>query len=176
MFVPWVGSISADLIALLAYPCYYGFTELQFSKCKELRALTTAIGETYPLWVDEPGRGHSGERMKGARMLLPKPEGPYKQKFSQQDLAHELGLSVAQLRKWEAEGLPFEGRLVTLCRTLNVSADWLLGLSDEGGPAGAVAEPPHDPGLALRQLGDQAREEQARERSRRDRRAGGGSA
>jgi DNA-binding XRE family transcriptional regulator len=100
-----------------------------------------------------------------------------KQKYAQPDLAALLLVSPQTVISWEKTGLPRAFEIALICRTFNVSADWLLGLSDEGGPA-AVADPPalpNDP-AGLRRLGDRAVEVRDATRHKRDRRAGDGQA
>lgn len=63
------------------------------------------------------------------------------------------GISLDNWANWETERTrPDAENLVRLCSTLHVTADWLLGLSDLGGPAGRErampsGEPP--PGEAM---------------------------
>lgn len=50
---------------------------------------------------------------------------------TQADLAERLGVSLFTIRAWEQEkSSPCHEMLVALCRLYNVSADYLLGLSD----------------------------------------------
>ncbi len=49
----------------------------------------------------------------------------------QTDLAQKLNISVATVRSWEQEkSSPPHEMLVAICRLYNVSADYLLGLSN----------------------------------------------
>lgn len=56
-------------------------------------------------------------------------------KVSRQELADALGLTISQISDMEngRRGTTLE-KLVNLCRYLNVSADYLLGLTDEQRP------------------------------------------
>ena len=54
-----------------------------------------------------------------------------KREMTQEALAFELGTDKKQVNRWESgESSPSAGRLADLSRILNVSADYLLGLSD----------------------------------------------
>ena len=50
-------------------------------------------------------------------------------------IAKESGVSDAVIGKYrDGAYLPNAYSIAKLCKALNVSADWLLGLSDKGGP------------------------------------------
>ena len=50
---------------------------------------------------------------------------------TQEDLAEELGISRTMLQNWMNIGAnPSAYYLAQICRCFDVSADWLLGLSD----------------------------------------------
>ena len=64
-----------------------------------------------------------GERLKEIRRDA---------KDRQSDLAEKLNVSVQTIKSWEGEkSSPGHDFLVQICRLYNVSADYLLGLSDE---------------------------------------------
>lgn len=51
-------------------------------------------------------------------------------------ICDECGISRSHIRQyWNRGQVPTGPVIVRICKTFNVSADWLLGLSDEGGPA-----------------------------------------
>ena len=51
---------------------------------------------------------------------------------SQADIARETGVSMPAVNRWEnGNRTPRSDSIVALCKHYNVSADWLLGLSDE---------------------------------------------
>lgn len=53
-----------------------------------------------------------------------------------QALSFELRINQGGISRWlKAETMPNANSIVQLCRFFNVSADWLLGLSDERRPA-----------------------------------------
>ena len=63
-----------------------------------------------------------GERLKEIRKDA---------KDRQSDLAEKLNVSVQTIKSWEGEkSSPGHDFLVQICRLYNVSADYLLGLSD----------------------------------------------
>lgn len=54
-----------------------------------------------------------------------------KRDYTQEQLALELGTDKKQINRWEnGESAPSSGRLADLSRVLNVSADYLLGLTE----------------------------------------------
>ena len=64
-----------------------------------------------------------GERLKEIRKDA---------KDRQSDLAEKLNVSVQTIKSWEGEkSSPGHDFLVQICRLYNVSADYLLGLSDD---------------------------------------------
>jgi len=68
----------------------------------------------------------TGERIREARV---------KRKMTQQDLADALGCTRQAVGRYENEEricIGFYG-IAKICKSLSVSADWLLGLTDEGG-------------------------------------------
>lgn len=55
-----------------------------------------------------------------------------KQHLTQAELADRLGADTKQISRWESgNGVPHAERLVDIARILNVSVDYLLGVSDE---------------------------------------------
>lgn len=60
--------------------------------------------------------------------------------MSQSDFAAKIGVKQTSYSSWE-RGVkdPLAQTLVQISNTLGVSADWLLGLSDERGPAQTAA-------------------------------------
>ena len=55
-------------------------------------------------------------------------------KLTQVELARELKVPASQLSHWETgRRLPNAANLRNICRTLTVSADWILGLDDPNG-------------------------------------------
>jgi len=51
---------------------------------------------------------------------------------SQADIARETGVSIPAVNRWEnGNRAARSDSIVALCKHFNVSADWLLGLSDE---------------------------------------------
>ena len=64
-----------------------------------------------------------GSRLKAARL---------KANLTQQVVADELGLTLRTYQRYEAGTTePTLNHLVSLCITLSVSADYLIGLADE---------------------------------------------
>lgn len=52
--------------------------------------------------------------------------------WSQTDLAHASGIAVSQINRWiRGRSTPTPEKVVALCHHLDVSADWLLGLTTE---------------------------------------------
>lgn len=52
--------------------------------------------------------------------------------------ARAVGATYEAVGAWtSARAMPLADRLPDVCRALGVSADWLLGLSEEGGPDAA---------------------------------------
>ena len=52
--------------------------------------------------------------------------------YDKRDICYNLGKTDRSLRSWLAgENLPMAGVIADLCRLLEVSADWLLGLTDD---------------------------------------------
>ena len=49
------------------------------------------------------------------------------------DIERETGLSHSSIGGWQRGKIPSAYAVVTLCEYFGVSADWLLGLSDEMG-------------------------------------------
>ena len=55
----------------------------------------------------------------------------YEQELSQADLDKRTGIGRANISRYVCnKQMPTVDSLITICKTLNVSADWLLGLSD----------------------------------------------
>ena len=55
----------------------------------------------------------------------------YEQKLSQSDLDKRTGIGRANISRYVCnKQMPTVDSLISICKTLNVSADWLLGLSD----------------------------------------------
>lgn len=54
-----------------------------------------------------------------------------RKKFSQTALAEIIGVDQRQVSRWETGQEPLAGVIYDLALALDVSADWLLGLSDE---------------------------------------------
>ena len=76
-------------------------------------------------WVVQP-ETELGARIRDARERAG---------FSQGELAVAIRTSGARLSRWEiGRNAPRCDVLIRLCRVLEVSADWLLGLSQSGGP------------------------------------------
>lgn len=64
-----------------------------------------------------------GERLQYARYL---------QNLSQTRLAEASGISLASIRRYEQQGTePGMHPIIMFCKTLKVSADYLLGLKDD---------------------------------------------
>jgi transcriptional regulator with XRE-family HTH domain len=62
--------------------------------------------------------------------------------WNQADLAAEVGSSQSIVSRWErGVGEPTHVQLYRLSLALKVATDWLLGLSDEGGPPPPEREP-----------------------------------
>jgi transcriptional regulator with XRE-family HTH domain len=60
-------------------------------------------------------------------------------KMSQQAVGDAVGTPHSQVSLWESgKCRPSAEHLVELARTLNVSLDWLMGLSNRGGPGDVV--------------------------------------
>lgn len=57
--------------------------------------------------------------------------GRKRKKFSQNALAEIIGVDQRQVSRWETGQEPLAGVIYELAKALDVSADWLLGLSDE---------------------------------------------
>lgn len=56
----------------------------------------------------------------------------YEQELSQSDLDKRTGIGRANISRYVCnKQMPTVDSLITICKTLNVSADWLLGLSAE---------------------------------------------
>lgn len=59
-----------------------------------------------------------------------------KRDFTQEQLALELNTDKKQINRWEkGESAPSAGKLADLSRVLNVSVDYLLGISDNPVPS-----------------------------------------
>jgi transcriptional regulator with XRE-family HTH domain len=59
--------------------------------------------------------------------------------ITQQDLADELGVSMKTIRVWETNiGVCKASYILAICRYFGVSADYLLGLSEERGVRDAI--------------------------------------
>ena len=55
----------------------------------------------------------------------------YEQELSQADLDKRTGIGKANISRYVCnKQMPTVDSLISICKTLNVSADWLLGLSD----------------------------------------------
>ena len=55
----------------------------------------------------------------------------YEQELSQADLDKRTGIGRANISRYVCnKQMPTVDSLIAICKTLNVSADWLLGLSD----------------------------------------------
>jgi transcriptional regulator with XRE-family HTH domain len=55
----------------------------------------------------------------------------YEQKLSQVELDRRTGIGRANISRYVCnKQIPTVDSLISICKTLNVSADWLLGLSD----------------------------------------------
>ena len=55
----------------------------------------------------------------------------YEQELSQADLDKRTGIGRANISRYVCnKQMPTVDSLISICKTLNVSADWLLGLSD----------------------------------------------
>lgn len=56
----------------------------------------------------------------------------YEQELSQADLDKRTGIGRANISRYVCnKQMPTVDSLITICKTLNVSADWLLGLRKE---------------------------------------------
>lgn len=56
----------------------------------------------------------------------------YEQKLSQSDLDKRTGIGRANISRYVCnKQMPTVDSLIAICKTLNVSADWLLGLRKE---------------------------------------------
>ena len=56
----------------------------------------------------------------------------YEQELSQADLDKRTGIGRANIRRYVCnKQMPTVDSLIAICKTLNVSADWLLGLRKE---------------------------------------------
>lgn len=56
--------------------------------------------------------------------------------LSQQRLSYELEVGPSVINRWaKGRNAMSASSIITICRYFNVSADWLLGLSDERHPA-----------------------------------------
>ena len=56
----------------------------------------------------------------------------YEQKLSQSDLDKRTGIGRANISRYVCnKQMPTVDSLISICKTLNVSADWLLGLRKE---------------------------------------------
>ena len=55
----------------------------------------------------------------------------YEQKITQAELDKRTGIGRANISRYVCnKQMPTVDSLISICKTLNVSADWLLGLSD----------------------------------------------
>ena len=55
----------------------------------------------------------------------------YEQRLSQVELDRRTGIGRANISRYVCnKQMPTVDSLITICKTLHVSADWLLGLSD----------------------------------------------
>lgn len=62
--------------------------------------------------------------------------------LTQADLARELKVSVPTIAEYEADKkMPRHSKLILLAKTLNVSTDYLLGLTDIKEPAHMIKQP-----------------------------------
>lgn len=69
-----------------------------------------------------------GERLKTRRTELG---------YSQHELSEMSGVSQVQISRYEVDAnMPTSDAIIRLAKTLGVSADWLLGLTDEVGEDG----------------------------------------
>lgn len=76
-----------------------------------------------------------GERLKSARQRMLPP-------LTQKDVAVLMGKSPSAVNLWEkGKTSPDVFDLVSVARVLNVSCDWLLGVSDNSNPAGGETGP-----------------------------------
>ena len=58
-----------------------------------------------------------------------------KNNLLQKDIAHNVGLSLRTYQRYEyGERLPDSDTIIKLCNYFNISADYLLGLTDEPRP------------------------------------------
>lgn len=74
----------------------------------------------------ERDAGEIAERIRQARL---------NRGMSQKELAEAIGMGVVAISNYEGNrNVPGSLALKGLCLTLNVSADWVLGLSTRGGP------------------------------------------
>lgn len=73
-----------------------------------------------------------GERIKERRKQLG---------YSQYDLSKLTGISHMQISRYELSvNQPTSDVIVTLAKALNVSTDWLLGVTDEGLDIGGLSD------------------------------------
>lgn len=64
----------------------------------------------------------------------------YDHYVTQQQLADKIGYPRNTLQSWETgKRLPGYEAIIALCRAMDVSADWLLGLSDKQGRCQVLA-------------------------------------
>jgi transcriptional regulator with XRE-family HTH domain len=81
-----------------------------------------------------PGLGRRIKQAREARDL------------TQQQLADQIGTYFSQVSDWERDSRPPRADyLVAIARTLEVSLDWLCGLSTRGGPGDIVVQRPPKP-------------------------------
>lgn len=73
--------------------------------------------------------GHT--RVRDARERLPGKSGRV---LSREALAGRIGVSTTTLQTWERSGLPGRDNLAALARALEVSLDYLFGLTDDPTP------------------------------------------
>ncbi len=55
-----------------------------------------------------------------------------KRKITQRELAHRLGVSEGGVANWMSGTMPSVARLIQICRVLDVSSDYLLGIDEHG--------------------------------------------
>lgn len=56
-------------------------------------------------------------------------------KLSQYEIADKLNIKQPQWARWESGKLEISGKnIYHICKTLRISADWLLGLTDSAQP------------------------------------------
>lgn len=73
-----------------------------------------------------------GERIKERRKQLG---------YSQHELSNLTGISHMQISRYEQNvNQPTSEVIVTLAKVLNISTDWLLGLTDEGFDIGGLSD------------------------------------